>query len=49
MGEIWISLNWTGMYRSPISESIPELDTSMMQKHFFNVCGLDLDNFFLEE
>lgn len=27
----------------------PELDTSMVEKHFFNVCGLDLDNFFLEK
>lgn len=40
-------LNW--MSRLPISETFSILDTSLVQKHFFNVKGLDLDNFFLEK
>lgn len=37
------------MSRLPISETFSILDTSLVQKHFFNVKGLDLDNFFLEK
>ena len=40
---------WNWMSRLPKSETFSVLDTTMVQKHFFNVQGLDLDNFFLEK